>query len=313
MPNISPEGPGSFFKAHVDTPRSEAMFGSLVIVLPTNHEGSSLTFRHRGLEYSFDSAKAVALHENTTNPQVAYVAFYSDVEHEVSIVQSGYRVTLTYNLYWAEDIQSPSDNILMNDARDRFKSAFDTLLKSPEFLPEGGFVGFGLAHKYPIATYSSSKVPSKKVSEIEDALKGTDAIFKPICQALSLDAHLKAMYTKGRGGGIYCLVDRFVNFRGKEVDDDYGLFHWLASKYRGVVVYDAAKGPPSTALLFDEAEPIEWIVPLSKVNSFESLFFAYGNQASVGYAYGDVCLVARVLSAEDRGLIDKPEKEKLEE
>jgi len=96
MPHISPEGPGSFFKAHVDTPRSEAMFGSLVIVLPTNHEGGSLTFRHRGLEYSFDSAKAVALDENTTNPQVAYVAFYSDVEHEVSIVQSGYRVLTTF-------------------------------------------------------------------------------------------------------------------------------------------------------------------------------------------------------------------------
>ncbi|KIM35884.1 hypothetical protein M413DRAFT_324542 [Hebeloma cylindrosporum] len=174
-------GPGSFFKAHVDTPRSEDMFGSLVIVLPTNHEGGSLTFRHRGLEYVFDSAKAVALQENTTTPHVAYVAFYSDVEHEVSIVKSGYRVTLTYNLYWAKDIQPPSDNILINDARDRFKSAFDTLLKSPEFLPKGGFVGFGLAHQYPFATHSGGpRVPSRKMSEIEDELKGMDAIFKPM-------------------------------------------------------------------------------------------------------------------------------------
>jgi len=202
----------------------------------------------------------------------------------------------------------------MNDAKDRFKSAFDTLLKSPEFLPTGGFVGFGLAHKYPIATYSGSKVPSKNASEIEDALKGTDAIFKPICQALSLDAHLKAVYTRGRSGGIYCLVNKFVNFRGKEVDGDLGLFYWLASKYRGEVAYDAAQRPASTGrFLFDKAQPIEWVVPLNKVNSFESLFLAYGNQASVGYAYGDVCLVARVLSAEDRGLIDKPEKEKPEE
>jgi hypothetical protein len=289
------------------------MFGSLVIVLPTNHEGGSLNFQHRGREYTFDSAKAVALQENTTSPQVAYVAFYSDVEHEVSIVKSGYRVTLTYNLYWAEDIQPPSDSILINDARDRFKSAFDTLLKNPEFLPKGGFVGFGLAHQYPFATYSSSKTPSKKMSEIKDALKGTDAIFKPICQEFSLDAHLKAVYTTGNDG-VYCLVNKFVKFRNEEVDDDSGFFNWLASKYRGKVVYDAAKESPFRRLwLKKEPQPIEWIVPLGKANSFESVFLAYGNQASVGYAYGDACLVARILSAEDRGLVDRHEEEKSEE
>ena len=253
------------------------MFGSLVIVLPTNREGGSLTFRHRGREYTFDSAKAVAPQENTTSSQVAYIAFYSDVEHEVSIVKSGYRVTLTYNLYWAEDIQPPSDSLLINDARDWFRSAFDTLLKSPEFLPKDGFVGFGLAHQYPFATYSSSKAPGKKMSKIEDALKGMDAIFKPICQSFSLDAHLKAVYTTG-SGGVYCLVNKFVKFRGKEVDADSGFFNWLASTYRGEVVYDAEKETPFRRLwLEEEPKPIEWIVPLSKANSFEFLFLAYGN------------------------------------
>jgi len=63
----------------------------------------------------------------------------------------------------------------------------------------------------------------------------------------------------------------------------------------------------------EEPQPIEWIVPLSKANSFESLFLAYSNQASVGYAYGDACLVARVPSAEDRGLVHGREEEKPEE
>lgn len=33
---------------------------------------------------------------------IQFAAFYSDVEHEVLEVQSGHRVTLTYNLYAGE-------------------------------------------------------------------------------------------------------------------------------------------------------------------------------------------------------------------
>ncbi|CAA7263512.1 unnamed protein product [Cyclocybe aegerita] len=73
-------GLGAFFKAHVDTLRSDKMFGSLVVVLPTAHTGGSLIFRHQGNEWTFDSAKAV--NEEST-PYAAFVAFFSDVEHEV--------------------------------------------------------------------------------------------------------------------------------------------------------------------------------------------------------------------------------------
>jgi 2OG-Fe(II) oxygenase superfamily len=93
-------GKGSFFKPHVDTPRSEMMFGSLVIVFPTPHEGGGLFLRHRGHEWIFDSGKELtdaALEKR--QPSIAYVAFFSDIEHEVAPVISGYRVTLTFNLY----------------------------------------------------------------------------------------------------------------------------------------------------------------------------------------------------------------------
>ncbi|KAF8971147.1 hypothetical protein BDZ97DRAFT_1651431, partial [Flammula alnicola] len=92
-------GPGSFFKAHVDTPRSDTMFGSLVVIFPTSHEGGSLMFHHEGQEQTFDTASAVSASSQTT-PHAAFVAFFSDIEHEVSLVTSGYRVTLTYNLYF---------------------------------------------------------------------------------------------------------------------------------------------------------------------------------------------------------------------
>ena len=50
-------GPGSFFKAHVDTPQSPKMFGSLVVILPTKHEGGTLLLCHQGQEWTFKFSK----------------------------------------------------------------------------------------------------------------------------------------------------------------------------------------------------------------------------------------------------------------
>ena len=88
------KGPGSFFKPHKDTPRSESMFGSLVVVLPTRFEGGQLVLRHEGHEETYDCSKSFN-HEGEV-ATVPWIVFFSDVEHEVLPVQAGYRVTLTY-------------------------------------------------------------------------------------------------------------------------------------------------------------------------------------------------------------------------
>ena len=74
------------------------MFGSLVVAFPVSHEGGALVLRHKRKEWTWDSSEILA---QRTNPlSVAYIAFYSDVEHEVMEVTSGNRVTLTYNLHF---------------------------------------------------------------------------------------------------------------------------------------------------------------------------------------------------------------------
>ncbi|KIY64030.1 hypothetical protein CYLTODRAFT_381480, partial [Cylindrobasidium torrendii FP15055 ss-10] len=88
---------GSFFKAHKDTPRDTSMFGSLVIIFPTEHEGGNLLLTEGDEQWDFD---APTLLQQATAPSVAWVAFYSTVVHEVLPVISGARVTLTYNLYF---------------------------------------------------------------------------------------------------------------------------------------------------------------------------------------------------------------------
>src|SRR5258708_12244162 len=78
LPSTLP-GQGSFFKPHVDTPRGEKMFGSLVVVFPTPHEGGTLFIRHRGQEWTFASASALSPAPPSSG---ASIAFFTYVDHE---------------------------------------------------------------------------------------------------------------------------------------------------------------------------------------------------------------------------------------
>jgi len=120
------------------------MFGSLVVIFPTKHEGGALMFRHGDGEWTFDSA---AMLKSNIEPSIAYVAFYSDVEHEVTPVISGYRVTLTYNLYFSADAayDSVAPIVVPSKSEATFQSALSTLLSDNTFMPKGGFLGFGLS------------------------------------------------------------------------------------------------------------------------------------------------------------------------
>ncbi|SJL14401.1 uncharacterized protein ARMOST_17857 [Armillaria ostoyae] len=135
---------GDFFKAHKDTPRSENMIGSLVIIFPTDHQGGSFILRQDGQEWTFDAEKMLA--DSTREaPVISHVAFYSDIEHEVLPVTSGVRVTLTYNLY-LEDIPRSVAKTPSNPTTDVLKTALQNLLTNEAFLPQGGLLGFGLRH-----------------------------------------------------------------------------------------------------------------------------------------------------------------------
>lgn len=73
------------------------MFGSIVIVLPTEFKGGELVLRHDGKEFKYDySAEKTRTEVQAGQEPVGWIAFFSDVEHEVLPVTEGYRVTLTY-------------------------------------------------------------------------------------------------------------------------------------------------------------------------------------------------------------------------
>lgn len=274
-------GPGGFFKPHVDTPRSDSMFGSLVVVLPTVHEGGCFIIRHGGKEWTLDSAQKV---RDQSSPQATFIAFYSDVEHEISHVISGYRVTLTYNLY--RNPKKTSVPFGNDNSEKEISEALGRLLKNQTFLPYGGCLGFGLGYKYPFNPKSS------RPADIEDCLKGTDAAIKRGCNLLSLDVAIKVIYRDDDYDGRCALVDSFVDLHQNQIED--GVPEYLRESEGAQIISS-----------FDDREhhdeiAMAWVTPLAKMNSFSTPYIQYGNEATISCAYGEVCLVAKIPPTDER-------------
>jgi hypothetical protein len=85
--------PGQFFKAHQDSEKAEGMLATLVVILPSDFTGGELVIDQHG------DRRVIEFNENKTN-SATLVAFYSDCYHEVKEVKTGYRVALTYNLFF---------------------------------------------------------------------------------------------------------------------------------------------------------------------------------------------------------------------
>jgi hypothetical protein len=83
--------PGSFFRPHRDGEKLDRMVATLVIALPSVHEGGALAVRHDGRETTVDFSPHSRF-------QAQFAAFYADCEHEIRPVTSGFRLALIYNL-----------------------------------------------------------------------------------------------------------------------------------------------------------------------------------------------------------------------
>ena len=83
---------GSFFLPHRDGERLDAMVATLIVALPSAHEGGALVVRHEGREHEIAFPGAAA------GLELSWAAFYADCPHEVRPLRSGYRLCLVYNV-----------------------------------------------------------------------------------------------------------------------------------------------------------------------------------------------------------------------
>jgi hypothetical protein len=146
---------GGFFLAHRDTEKTDGMFGTLVVTLPSMYRGGALRIRHAGREVTIDS--------NAADPsELSYVAFYADCEHEALPVREGNRVCLVYNLIQQHSkgryriLRAPEYESRITEAA----AVLDRFLRAPDAPAK---IAWLLDHQYSPAGLSFS------------ALKGGDA------------------------------------------------------------------------------------------------------------------------------------------
>ena len=293
------------------------MLGSLVIVYPTAHEGGELVLRHKGREWKFDANSLMSLQPS---PSLAYVAFYSDIEHEVLKVTDGSRVTLTYNLYLVPHGPisrvtgppkpptipvKPTPKSVTN-----FKARLHRLLKSPEFMPEGGTLVFNLAHLYPV-TFGT------KLKGIAAYLKGEDAHVYQSCQEVGLKPVLRMIYTSlgerpilGSGHNrpeLGIMMGAII----KNPDYDYqeSSYEQTLVKERGGVPVNLRNDVLASDLQDycdwnipkDVCKQLTWVTDFTKsANELRDVGVHYGNECTLDHIYSSPCLIVRIDPASDR-------------
>ena len=206
------------------------MFGSLVVVYPTPHEGGALVLRHEGQEWTFDAASLLSTPTSDSVSRIAYVAFFSDVEHEVLRVASGHRVTITYNLYWAPSPTTftglPSGLSVLyptHSSPSELHTVLSALLQDPSFLPNGGTLGFALRHAYPFPRPWDPSKPDP-LDGLETRLKGGDAVLLHACTALGLNPLLRLVYESWRYRKLLIMTDRMPDLGYTDTCSEYLLY-----------------------------------------------------------------------------------------
>ena len=154
------------------------MFGSLVVCLPTQFTGGALVTRHKGEQIKvFDWSSSP---EDPLNV-VCWAAFFSDVEHEILPVTSGHHLTLTYNLYFVKE-----GGKISTSSAGWFHSALKEVLHLPQFLPDGGCLGFDCKHAYVFTSLNKTEL-------LPYLLKGADYVVYSAARSLNLKASVKPL------------------------------------------------------------------------------------------------------------------------
>ncbi|KAF3055167.1 putative 2og-fe oxygenase family protein [Daldinia childiae] len=279
-------GPSGHFRAHVDTPRSESQFGSLVVCLPVAHEGGQLEVRHNGKTISFDWSQL-----DINCPSIQWAAFYSDCEHEVFQVRSGHRITLTYNLYATRGSgQLTSHPKPLDLIKVPLYTHMHAIIGQEKFMPKGGYLGFYTTHSYPHTTRHFCE---------PDTLKGLDMAIWECFQALGCSVYLRPVAQE------YSERDQ-VGFNQREEV-------WVGGSLRtgetaNFLSYDEMSDDAEVLLkgwsklgdgpIFRYSD-IAWLNDPGE-SEFQFAYLVYGNEASINVLYSVCAIVVEVPPYEKR-------------
>lgn len=144
---------GGHFKVHKDTPKSDDMIGTLIVYFPSEFTGGELIL-HTNTMMTFDFAEFSKTH-------FQWIAFYGDIDHEIHTVTSGNRITMTYGIYGINDT-------MMLTEQSEIIASIGNILKDPEFMTDGGTIGYGCKYMYSMDILSNGPMNINKINNIKD-------------------------------------------------------------------------------------------------------------------------------------------------
>ncbi|KAJ3510104.1 hypothetical protein NLJ89_g4866 [Agrocybe chaxingu] len=134
---------GSHFLPHQDTQKTNGMFATVIIILPSAYTGGEVVVSHAGTTKTIDFAPNSLL-------STGLLGWYTDVRHEVKPVTSGYRLALSYNVINTAPPGVPMP--CLPELRDQGYSLRRVLKKWKEDryadMPEPRLVAYLLEHQY---------------------------------------------------------------------------------------------------------------------------------------------------------------------
>ncbi|KAL4251238.1 iron/ascorbate-dependent oxidoreductase family protein [Abortiporus biennis] len=310
-------GPGSFFKSHKDTPRGENMFGSLVIILPTAYEGGELVLQDRGEEWKLlggtNKSGGSKSKDDSPNSKLKYIALNGDVDHELLEVTSGYRLTITYNLYYDTPFARSTTS---KKAWSVLQNALERLLDDPTFMPNGGHLGFGLTRSYPVNNKTS-------LYSILLDLKGADSSLLYACTQLSLNINARLVFQPepdhygepyssillGHPPDLPIHSDMFYSEYG------YSILGFVLNVEHEMVLDECdSRGPPEGVVRKQGSDPTQdeedenidpkrihifWVTELTRNTAYVD-HYIYNRGDHIGYADCIVCLIVDIGPAGSR-------------
>ncbi|KAF7574171.1 P4Hc domain containing protein [Pyrenophora tritici-repentis] len=281
------QAPSGLFKPHIDTPRSGLQFGSLVVCLPCPHEGGQLVVRHQGQVTVFDWSGPAR--------DVQWAAFYSDCEHEVLEVTSGYRITLTYNLYARCGLGEIAGHADALDVQQLplYKEVKDALAQ-PEFMSEGeshlsGYLGKYCSHAYAHAT-------TEGASALPAVLKGSDMIAFEVFRSLGVEVLVRPV------------LEHISNIDyGNPLDEILRTHHHVGKELGKPLKTEAVWGYGNNLLRQVYAEypntliKVKWVnEPMNAIKSVQFGFALYGNEPSTEFVYSFCALLFKIMPYSER-------------
>ncbi|TCD63238.1 hypothetical protein EIP91_005823, partial [Steccherinum ochraceum] len=181
----------------------------------------------------------------------------------------------------------------LSPALPAFQEALGAVLNDPTFLPGGGYLGFGLERQYPLPGVSqTSLAPYRRL------LKGSDAMLMAAADHACLEATINLYYAVDRYeddkyDGVLCDFIPEEPGGAMDTEGDQSFHHTLLWD-GGSPVLSAAGYEDVDEANEDEFSWIAWVTPVTSHTQVKSGHLFYGNEASLEWEYGDLCLAMKV-------------------